>query len=851
MTLRDSFFIFLLLLGLTASAAVPAEVRGCVTDADTGLPIAGVVVRGIKSSGKPAGFTSTDAAGRFALKVNEGVDSVSFRRMGYESVRLPIASDFSKVPLFTKTTLLNEVIVKAPDIYAKGDTLVFNVDRYSRPDDNAIIDIIKRLPGVKVEDDGTIKYQGKPISKFYLDGNDFLGGRYGLATENISYKDVKSVEVMENHQPVKALEGIEFPEEAGINLKLKEDARSRWVGVTQIAGGASPLLCNASVFTMRIAPKIQNMFTLKADNTGWNPATEVTDHSFMDFSTSGDDTQLWPDYISADIISSPLAERRTRDNLSWIANAITSWTHGDATMRLNLNYIADRLDFNSRVTTDYLSHSIPDFVQRSELRTQEHGISAQFNTEINRRGYFLKDRLSLNADWESARSDISGSMALRQKIGRKRLEAANDLRLIKRTNRNILTLTSRTSLSHAPDRLGITENGAIMQRLTSTDLCNTTEFQRGWFFGYWKAYVNAGVELDYHRFRTSISGIEGYDGGSDCKAFVGSLRVGPQLDYDKGMWRLSFKSSFRLSRYAIRGQHDFAEIAPLLYVRRQLSAKSDVSASLNYNLTPPSPHMFIPTPVICDYRNIFIAATDGKRNHSTGATLAYRYRNPLKAFFANISASYSRSHSPMMGNQVFSGDYVISTFSELGAAADVMEISAGTSKGLGHGRMVIGADFSASRSSSTSMRDNVELPNKVMNISAKPYFKGSLLRWLSVNYEFSYRHSRFAIEKGLSSRNDAATQNLRVVLTPHDDWQFTIGGEHYHNRFSEGTTANLFLLDISAVWHISAPLRISLDARNLLDRREYRYMTYGTLSTSEYTCRIRPRNIIASLQIRF
>lgn len=210
MTLRDSFFIFLLLLGLTASAAVPAEVRGCVTDADTGLPIAGVVVRGIKSSGKPAGFTSTDAAGRFALKVNEGVDSVSFRRMGYESVRLPIASDFSKVPLFTKTTLLNEVIVKAPDIYAKGDTLVFNVDRYSRPDDNAIIDIIKRLPGVKVEDDGTIKYQGKPISKFYLDGNDFLGGRYGLATENISYKDVKSVEVMENHQPVKALEGIEF-----------------------------------------------------------------------------------------------------------------------------------------------------------------------------------------------------------------------------------------------------------------------------------------------------------------------------------------------------------------------------------------------------------------------------------------------------------------------------------------------------------------------------------------------------------------------------------------------------------------------------------------------------------------
>ena len=124
--------------------------------------------------------------------------------------------------------MLRDVIVQAPDIYARGDTLVFNVEQYATARDNAIIDIIRRLPGIKVEDDGTIKYQGKPISKFYLDGNDFLDGQYGLATENISHKDVKSVEVMEKHQPIKALEGIEFPEQAGINLTLREDARSRW-----------------------------------------------------------------------------------------------------------------------------------------------------------------------------------------------------------------------------------------------------------------------------------------------------------------------------------------------------------------------------------------------------------------------------------------------------------------------------------------------------------------------------------------------------------------------------------------------------------------------------------------------
>lgn len=222
---RYSFFTLCVLLGLLSASAtaVPRQLCGTVIDADTDEPVVGCIV---KSKGA---FTSTDKAGHFVLTTKADADSVSFRFMGYESISLPVTADISVVRLAPKATQLKEVVVAAPDIYAKGDTLVFNVAQYANAKDNAIIDVIKRLPGIKVEDDGTIKYQGKPINKFYLDGKDFIGGQYGLATNNISHKDVASVDVMENHQPVKALEGIEFPEEAGINLKLKEDARSRWV----------------------------------------------------------------------------------------------------------------------------------------------------------------------------------------------------------------------------------------------------------------------------------------------------------------------------------------------------------------------------------------------------------------------------------------------------------------------------------------------------------------------------------------------------------------------------------------------------------------------------------------------
>ena len=94
---------------------------------------------------------------------------------------------------------------------------------------------------------------------------------------------------------------------------------------------------------MRMASKIQNMFTLKADNTGWNPANEIREHDFDDMFSSDYTASLWPEYISADIINAPLTEKRTRDNLSWLANAITAWKKNETSMRLKLNYMGDAL----------------------------------------------------------------------------------------------------------------------------------------------------------------------------------------------------------------------------------------------------------------------------------------------------------------------------------------------------------------------------------------------------------------------------------------------------------------------------------------------------------------------------
>lgn len=842
---RYSFFILCVLLGLlSASAADPDGLRGRVVDADTDEPVVGCIV---KSKGA---FYSTDKEGRFVINPKAGADSVSFRFMGYESRSLPITADFSCVRLSPKATQLNDVIVEAPDIYAKGDTLVFNVAKYANAKDNAIIDVIKRLPGIKVEEDGTIKYQGKPINKFYLDGNDFIGGQYGLATNNISHKDVASVEVMENHQPVKALEGIEFPEEAGINLKLKEDARSRWVGVAQAAAGVQPLLYDGSLYTMRIGPKMQNIITLKADNTGWNPANEIQEHDFDDMFSSDYVSNLWPEYISADIVNAPLTEKRTRDNLSWLANAITAWKKGDTSMRLNLNYTGDRLDYSSGVTTDYFSEQIPRFVQNNSQRTQTHDLSAQFFSQTNKRGFFMKEKFSAAGVWDKSNSAITGSFDLNQRVDRKSFSANNDLKLVKRNEKKLFTLISRNTFEHRPDRLFVAGDEDAVQSIGTTDFRSTTETKFGKMTRFWKYYVSGGLDLDWHRMNSTLSGLGDFDNDGIHEAFLSNLYASPQVDYERNGWRASFTIPLKWLHYSVAGQHDYINASPRLYVKRQLTAKSDISGSVTYSLGSPQPYLNITAPVLSDYRNIFIAENPDKYSQRVAATLSYRYRNPLKSMFFNLSATYNHARNAMMSNQLFIGDFIVSTYADRLNKSDSWYAKGGFSKGLGHSKMVVGCDLDVSVSSASSMRDNEVIPYRQITTGVKPYFKGNILKWLSANYEASYGLSKLRID---SETNDYHTfrQNIFVTIIPDDHVQLTVGAEHFLTRFPEGNTANLLLLDASAVWRLNNKVRLSLTANNLLDRRSYEYVNYGTLSRSEHHFRIRPRSILASVQYRF
>lgn len=203
-----------------------------------------------------------------------------------------------------------------------------------------------------------------------------------------------------------------------------------------------------------------------------------------------------------------------------------------------------------------------------------------------------------------------------------------------------------------------------------------------------------------------------------------------------------------------------------------------------------------------------------------------------------------------MSNQIFAGDMIITTYADRLNNQNVWTANAGVSKGLGHSRMVVGCDASGTMTAASSMREGETIPYRQTAATIAPYYRGSITQWLSVDYKAKYTFSEMTVN-GDKSDYHAVTQTLYATLIPHDRVNISIGAEHYLTHFVIGDNSNLVLFDASASWQATTKLRLILTADNLLDKRLYRYETYGTLSGSTHWFRLRPRTLLLSAQLRF
>jgi hypothetical protein len=193
-----------------------------------GISDISVVFSSVKDSSILA-YTHTDEKGNYKLtyKGNDDKLLVSIYSFEVKKQTKKIGNHSQTVDFIAEqeSIALREVVVKATAISQSNDTINYLVGAFKGKKDLVIGDVLKKMPGITVSQDGQISYKGSPINKFYIEGMDMLGGRYGIATNNVSANDVSKVQVLENHQPIKALKDIIPSNYAAINLKIKENRK--------------------------------------------------------------------------------------------------------------------------------------------------------------------------------------------------------------------------------------------------------------------------------------------------------------------------------------------------------------------------------------------------------------------------------------------------------------------------------------------------------------------------------------------------------------------------------------------------------------------------------------------------
>lgn len=233
------FFLFLL-IGLCVSAQ-EYEITGKVIDRDTQEPLEAstVYVESVRDSSMVA-YTITDQNGDFVLDARSSSDAVNLfiTYNGYKpNVRL-LKLDQKKIAIGSVALELQaeqlegvSVVGERIPLVIKKDTLEFNADSFkTRPDSN-VEDVLKKLPGIEIDTDGTITVNGKEVDKVLVNGQEFFSSDPKVATKSLPKEIIDKIQITDSKTKTQEFTGEEGDGETKtINLTIKEDKNKGYLG---------------------------------------------------------------------------------------------------------------------------------------------------------------------------------------------------------------------------------------------------------------------------------------------------------------------------------------------------------------------------------------------------------------------------------------------------------------------------------------------------------------------------------------------------------------------------------------------------------------------------------------------
>ena len=250
--MRKTFLLVVLLWAVALSAVSQSKiisVSGRLVEDDTKAPAAQATIQllSLPDSAYVTGAASSEA-GSFALpKVKAGKYVLKVSYIGYKTLFLPLqltASAPNKrlgtLTLESDAIMLAEAVIvaEAPQVQIVEDTVAFNSSAYRTPEGAMLEELVKKLPGAEVDDDGNVKINGKEISKIMVDGKEFFGGDVKTGLKNLPVDMIDKLKTYDKKSDLARITGIDDGEEETVlDLTVKKGMNKGIFGNIDLSGG--------------------------------------------------------------------------------------------------------------------------------------------------------------------------------------------------------------------------------------------------------------------------------------------------------------------------------------------------------------------------------------------------------------------------------------------------------------------------------------------------------------------------------------------------------------------------------------------------------------------------------------
>lgn len=839
------------------------------------------------------GYTLSDQKGQYKISIGAPVArfKITIKAFNYKTEVREVEnrSQTLNAQLSPQVTVIKEVKLKTRMITKRGDTITYDLKAFESKNDRTLADVLKKLPGIEVNKDGTILYQGEPLNKFYVNGKDLMEGGYGTINNALPKDAVKKVEILENHQPVKILQDKVPSDKAAINIKLKN--KITMTGRGEAAAGTSPMLWNIKLTPMFFGQKNQWVVNYKTNNNGEAVENEGRILSFgnrwegvrrniTQKNWIGVEQAATPNvpqkrylmnhvhYFSANLLTNPFK------NKEWELKANASYTNNDV----------EREDLQE-TTFGVETYSVK---RHNDFYTNQAKAELVF-TKNAKKGFF-KNVTTWHSFWRTDRADVAKKEILGERFAKQSTTSPtksfqNSLSTIIPVGEKLINARSYISVKHDRQTLGATPASYSQNRLLNAQNYQSLEQELsiktaevshsasvGFSYRKWTFTPEIGLDLNFNEMTSQLWGVAGRTVrafGKDYQNDMSWNEVNPstQLGISYKGERLSVNLHIPMNFYGItykdylRGGKDRSisrtVVEPRFFINYDFASfwKLRGFGNMNYDF---GSFGSLYEGVMMTNPDYFTNKAPQSNlmpetlNKSIGSML--EYRNPLNNLFFNLRYRYSTQKRNLITAITRNG----ASFESEVLAYDNTAISQGENVEVGKYfpkiKTNLSFSFKNNDSETISMLNSDLIFNKTNSKSMEIKLNNSIFSWLNLDYTANMVWNR---NKNTSLqtlyKSSRWSHNLGVYVYPlenhmlgfvWDDGTTKTETSHYRNSFYD--------LSYQYTW-AKKKMDFEIKWLNIGNKKYYEAVSVSTQDNSirRTLIGIRPSQVMLSVKFNF